>query len=128
MRSLLQALKRAPKKQATSSEVVATLLEEDTYLPIVTKGWGALVGAVDEFGKLGRVQMAGIENAHEVRDRIRGHLRRYAASTGLGDLDDHDDDAATPMTFDVAFMEGLRGLRSATSALRAAMPDRSVRR
>jgi membrane protein YdbS with pleckstrin-like domain len=75
-----------------------------------------------------RVQMAGIENAHEVRDQIRGHLRRYAASTGLGDLDDHDDDAAAaPVTNDAAFIEALRGLRIATSRLRAAVPDPSAR-
>jgi len=74
-----------------------------------------------------RVQMAGIENAIEVRDRIRGHLRRYATSTGLGDFDDHDDDAAADVTTDAAFLAALRGLRNATSGLRATMLDRSHR-
>lgn len=74
-----------------------------------------------------RVQMAGIENAIEVRDRIRGHLRRYAASTGLGDLDDHDDDAAAPATSGEAFLEALRGLRKAASGLRTAFPERESR-
>jgi len=74
-----------------------------------------------------RVQMAGIGNAHEVRDRIRGHLRRYASSTGLGDLDDRGDDAAPPVTDHSAFLDALRGLRNATSELRTAVPDRSIR-
>jgi len=74
-----------------------------------------------------RVQMAGIENAIEVRDRIRGHLRRYATSTGLGDIDDHDDDATADVTTDATFLQALRGLRNASSGLRAAMLDRSHR-
>jgi membrane protein YdbS with pleckstrin-like domain len=72
-----------------------------------------------------RVQMAGIDNAHEVRDQIRIYLRSYSASTGLGDLDDHDDDAAALATNAVAFLDGLRELQNATSELRAALSDRN---
>ena len=71
-----------------------------------------------------RVQMAGIETAHEVRDQIRVHLRRHVASAGLGDLDDRDDDAPVPLAAGAPFLEALRGLRDATGALRAAVGDR----
>ena len=74
-----------------------------------------------------RVQMAGIENAHEVRDRIRGHLRGQVTSTGLGDLDDRDDDAPVGVAVGGAFLEALRDLQGATAALRTAAADRSDR-
>jgi membrane protein YdbS with pleckstrin-like domain len=90
------------------------------HLKVDTAGGGSSSGEHTE-RVAHRVQMAGIENAHEVRDRIRGHLRRYAASTGLGDL---DDDVAPPAPGDPAFLEALRGLRKATSALRTATSDR----
>jgi membrane protein YdbS with pleckstrin-like domain len=72
-----------------------------------------------------RVQMAGIETAHEVRDRIRGHLRRLGKSSGLGDLDDRDDDESLGGAAGPAFLEALRELQGATAALRAAVTDRS---
>lgn len=93
------------------------------HLKVDTAGGGASSGEHTE-RVAHRVRMAGIENAHEVRDRIRGHLRKYAASTGLGDLDDHDDDVAPLATDDAAFLEALRGLRRATSELRATVPER----
>jgi len=93
------------------------------HLKVDTAGGGASSGEHTE--RVGhRVQMAGIENAHEVRDQIRDHLRKYATSTGLGDLDDHDDDAAPPATSDAAFVEALRGLRHSTAGLRTAMSER----
>ena len=39
----------------------AGLLERDTYLPAVEKGWKALVGAVESDGKLGYVQPIGAD-------------------------------------------------------------------
>ncbi|MHC5066687.1 MAG: PH domain-containing protein [Planctomycetota bacterium] len=68
-----------------------------------------------------RVQMAGIETAHAVRDRIRGHLRRHATSTGLGDLDDRDDDAPVRAVGDASFLQALRELQGATAGLRGAV-------
>ena len=73
------------------------------------------------------VQMAGIETAHEVRDQIRGHLRRQVTSTGLGDLDDRDDDAPAGVAVGAAFLEALRELQGATAALRVAAADRNRR-
>jgi membrane protein YdbS with pleckstrin-like domain len=71
-------------------------------------------------GSSHEVQMAGIENAHEVRDLILGHLRRRGMSAGLGDLDDHDDDSARPTLATPALRDALRELRGATASLRAA--------
>ncbi len=93
------------------------------HLKVDTAGGGSSTGEPTE-RVAHRVQMAGIDNAHEVRDRIRGHLRRYAAGTGLGDLDDRDDDAVVPVAFDAAVLEALRRLRKATSGLRAAITER----
>ena len=93
------------------------------HLKVDTAGGGASSNEHTERAAH-RVQMAGIEDAHEVRDRIRYHLKMYAASTGLGDIDDQDDDAAPPVTDDAAVLEALHGLRNATSELRAAMPGR----
>jgi membrane protein YdbS with pleckstrin-like domain len=96
------------------------------HLKVDTAGGGSSTGEHTE-RVAHRVQMAGIENAHEVRDRIRGHLKRHAASTGLGDLDDHDEDTVAPETFDATVLAALRGLRKATSGLRAAIPERRTR-
>jgi len=74
-----------------------------------------------------RVQMAGIETAREVRDQIRGHLRRFVTSTGLGDMDDRDDDAPIGVSGSAAFLEALRELQGATAALRTALTDRTGR-
>jgi len=67
-----------------------------------------------------RVQMAGIKNAHEVRDMIRGHLRKGGVSAGLGDFDDVDDDAPGALAISPEFEEALRELKRTTSALLAA--------
>jgi len=74
-----------------------------------------------------RVQMAGIETAHEVRDQIRKHLRRQVASTGLGDIDDRDDDAPLRVAGGAAFLEALCELQGATAALRTAVAERTAR-
>lgn len=46
----------------------AGLLERDAYLPIVEKGWKALVGAVESDGKLGYVQPIGADPKKVTRD------------------------------------------------------------
>lgn len=73
------------------------------------------------------VRMAGIENAHAVRDRILGHLRAHAAGSGLGDPDDvHDAGgpggaAARPASVGSdAVVAALRDLRDAARDLRRA--------
>jgi membrane protein YdbS with pleckstrin-like domain len=87
--------------------------------------WNLLVdtaggGGAEEKAKGGassrQVQMAGIENAHEVRDLILGHLKNRGQSSGLGDLDDRDDDEG-PLS--PAAVAALRDLRESTAALRA---------
>ena len=65
-----------------------------------------------------QVQMAGIENAHEVRDLILGHLKKRGVSSGLGDIDDRDDDAGSLGSASPEVVSALTELRTATSALR----------
>lgn len=85
-------------------------------------------GGASEKGKHGsnahEVQMAGIENAHEVRDLILGHLRRGGASAGLGDLDDRDDDAGG-RGMSAAFHAALGELKEATAGLRTVAERRA---
>ncbi|MEK7467357.1 MAG: PH domain-containing protein [Planctomycetota bacterium] len=67
--------------------------------------------------------LRGIENAHEVRDRIQNLLRAYRAS-GLGDPDDKKAAAAPeagPAAFDGEFVEVLRGMRDEAKRLRSAI-------
>ena len=82
-------------------------------------------GGAAEKGKPGsnahQVRMAGIENAHEVRDLIRRHLKTRGASAGLGDPDDRDDDAPRTSTTSAEIRGALRELKHSTSALRAAV-------
>jgi len=88
------------------------------HLQVDTAGGGAV-----QQGQPGahahRVRMAGIENAHEVRDTIQGHLRRRGASAGLGDPDDRDDDAPRAAVAGTEVRDALRELKQATAALRA---------
>ncbi len=44
------------------------MLDEETYLPVVTKGWQALVNAVHTDGKLGYVQQIGADPQHTEYD------------------------------------------------------------
>jgi hypothetical protein len=60
--------------------------------------------------------MAGIENAHEVRDRVLDHLRARGLGTGLGDLD--DEHAATLGSEEL--VAALRAVRESASRLRTA--------
>jgi membrane protein YdbS with pleckstrin-like domain len=70
------------------------------------------------------VQMAGIENAKEVRDLMRGYLAARGGGAGLGDLDDSRDHGSLTTMESPSLIEALRELRQATSALRSAAEDR----
>jgi membrane protein YdbS with pleckstrin-like domain len=98
------------------------------HLQVDTAGGGG-----GEPGKQGanlhRAQMAGIENAHEVRDLIQGHLSRYGVGAGLGDIDDQGPGdgpitgrgpAPRSAIMSTAFREALRELKGATADLRRA--------
>ena len=67
------------------------------------------------------VQLAGIENAHEVRDLILAYMRRHGRTAGLGDLDDleHGD---LPASAELA--GALRAVLDSTRALRRAAEAR----
>lgn len=87
-------------------------------LKVDTAGGG---GATAEGGGTSHsIQMAGIENAHEVRDLILSHLRqRGGGGTGLGDPDDEDEDGeAASASADV--LAALRDVRDSAARLRAA--------
>lgn len=88
------------------------------HLQVDTAGGGA-VQKGEPGSNAHRVRMAGIENAHEVRDTIQKHLRTRGASAGLGDPDDRDDDSPRTMASSPEVLEALRALKRATSALRA---------
>jgi membrane protein YdbS with pleckstrin-like domain len=58
-------------------------------LKVDTAGGGGATGPHGESSSDSHsIQMAGIENAHEVRDVILSHLRKHGRGTGLGDLDE----------------------------------------
>jgi membrane protein YdbS with pleckstrin-like domain len=63
--------------------------------------------------------LAGIENAHAVRDLVLGHLKALGAGagTGLGDLDERGH-ARGPLSPSAALSGALRDLRDAAAALR----------
>jgi membrane protein YdbS with pleckstrin-like domain len=71
------------------------------------------------------VELAGIENAHAVRDLVLDHLRKRAHGAGLGDLDDREAArAAAPAPVSAAasdaMIAALGAVRSAAAALRHA--------
>ena len=69
------------------------------------------------------IQMAGIENAHEVRDLILSHLRTRAGGSGLGDLDDKEDGLGRAQVSEAVVRAGREMLDSA-AALRLAAEGR----
>lgn len=87
------------------------------HLKVDTAGGGAA-----EKGQPGagahQVQMAGIENAHEVRDLILKHVKVRGANAGLGDVDDQDQAAPRPLLASGELLSTLRDLKQATAALR----------
>lgn len=89
-------------------------------LRIDTAGGGGIAGGQ---GGSHSIEMAGIEDAKDVRDGILEHLRALGAGAGLGD-DDDDDRTTTartaPLGSSPAVMDELRGLLAAATALRAA--------
>ncbi|MEM7305490.1 MAG: PH domain-containing protein [Planctomycetota bacterium] len=68
-------------------------------------------------------QMAGIENAEEVRDLVLNYLKLRGHGSGLGDLDDERATARTGLG--AAGVEALRELRDASAALRRAAEARA---
>jgi membrane protein YdbS with pleckstrin-like domain len=89
------------------------------HLKVDTAGGGASQAKGEGGTNIHRVQMAGIERAHEVRDLILGHLKQRGVSAGLGDLDDRDDDAPLAPAAGNELVMAVRELRSSVSALRA---------
>lgn len=95
-------------------------------LAVDTAGGGA---GADAHGKGAgknqhRFELAGIENAVEVRDLVLDHLRRRPRDSGLGDLDDtgarvHGAGART-VAAGSAVLAALQGVRAAAAELRRA--------
>lgn len=68
-----------------------------------------------------RVTLAGLDNAPAVRDRILEHVRTFAPSSGLGDLDDPGESAASFGAFpSPAALAELRAVCVAARELRVA--------
>jgi membrane protein YdbS with pleckstrin-like domain len=85
-------------------------------LRVETAGGGASSAKGEGMTNNHLVQVAGIENAAEMRDRILEHLRRFGHGSGLGDDDDERRDAlAAP-----GVLDALREVRASAAALRAA--------
>ena len=77
-------------------------------------------GSGGEEGENGHeFRMAGVENAHEIRDVILSHLRRHGKGSGLGDLDDAGETAGG-RAVDPRVLDSLRALRDEAAALRLA--------
>ncbi len=88
-------------------------------LKVDTAGGGAGQKGQHETGH--SIQMAGIENAHEVRDLVLGYLQRHGRTAGLGDPDDLEEGAlASP-----GMLEAVRAIRDAARSLRAAAEARA---
>jgi membrane protein YdbS with pleckstrin-like domain len=88
-------------------------------LRVDTAGGGAIEKGATEGSHT--AVLAGIENAHAVRDLVLGHLKALgsAAGSGLGDLDEHGH-AQPFLRPDPALATALRELRDAAVALRRA--------
>lgn len=73
------------------------------------------------------IRMAGIENAHEVRDQVLAHLRRLGGGSGLGDLDDAGDARGRGRGLGVSaeLVHVLGELRDTSAALRRAAEGRA---
>lgn len=73
------------------------------------------------------VTLAGLENAHEVRDRILAYVKVAGRGSGLGDLDDpeHARGATTAIAATPDVLDALRGLKGSASALRTSVERRT---
>jgi membrane protein YdbS with pleckstrin-like domain len=93
-------------------------------LEVDTAGGGGRSKKKDEGGSGHSVKVAGVENAHEVRDLILTHLRANKGGSGLGDLDDEDAHARVSAGGSAwgspAVIEALERLRGSAAELRAA--------
>ena len=89
------------------------------HLQVQTAGGGGGGKKEEGHDDLHAVRMAGIENAHEVRDLILEYLRKCGGGTGLGDLDDTAKPGGT-LAASPALLAELGAVRAAAGALRAA--------
>jgi len=92
------------------------------HLKVDTAGGGGASAKGEAHDNSHSIQLAGIENAHEVRDLILSYLKLRGGGAGLGDLDDHDEHRlASPEL--VAVLQELRevtvGVRRAAEGARA---------
>lgn len=94
------------------------------HLKIDTAGGGSSMEKGQPGAGAHQVQMAGIENAHEVRDLILGHLRARGIGSGLGDADDLDHSQPRSLFAGAAVRATLQELREATASLRATVEGR----
>ena len=86
-------------------------------LAVDTAGGGGQAAQGKHTANHHRFELAGIENAAEVRDIVLGYLRQRGGGSGLGDLDDMAERgaAATPEV-----LAALRDVRTAAERLRLA--------
>ena len=82
-------------------------------------GGGGAAAQGHEVADTHAAQMAGIENAREVRDLVLDHLRQLGAGTGLGDPDDTAVRSATPGA-SAEMVAALSELKEAATRLRVA--------
>lgn len=76
-------------------------------------------GSGGDEGETGHTfEMAGVENAHEIRDLILGHLREHGRGSGLGDLDDHGERRPSTPGLTPRALEALGAVRDAARGLR----------
>ena len=85
-------------------------------LAVDTAGGGASAANGGQTRNQHRFELAGIENATEVRDLVLSYLRKRGADSGLGDLDD----ARRANAMGAEALELLREVRGAAARLRAA--------
>jgi membrane protein YdbS with pleckstrin-like domain len=96
-------------------------------LAVHTAGGGAGTASAEMAGSAHRFDLAGIENAAEIRDLVLAHLRALGGATaGLGDPDDEPRTGAAPRLGADA-LAALRDVRAAAADLRAAAEARGGR-
>jgi uncharacterized membrane protein YdbT with pleckstrin-like domain len=82
-------------------------------------GGGGLKG--ERAGASGhQVTLAGLENAHEVRDLILAYVKRFTSGSGLGDLDDPEHAPRPTWGASAEVLDALRGLRGSAAGMRRA--------
>ena len=86
-----------------------------------TAGGGASMEAHKHGTTNHGVVLAGVENAHEIRDAILSCLQRHGVGAGLGDL---DDERRNSSRVDAHHVEALRDVARAAHQLRAAAERR----